>query len=393
MKPLSSSYRQPHRLLGLLAVAALTAVGTAALALNSSFAREQRLAGDADAGKFGAAVALSGKRLAVGAPDSPTGTGQGRAYLYERRDGSWVEVATLMPEAGRNTAEGFGTSVDISGRILVVGAHAPADATDATDAGPGAVYVFERRQGTWRQQTMLTVDGVVPADGFGASVSLSGRFLAVSAPGADRVYLFQFRQQEWHLHTTLELPSADTTFGAAIGLSGQTLVVGAPGGFFLSSAYVYERNGATWLQQQQLMPELVDQSGFGTAVAIDSDLIAVGASNELNSDRVGAAYIYERHPAGWERLQRVTAGGSGLDRFGQAIAVDGTRIVVGAPASLGFTGDAAYVYERVEGTWVQTFRLVPGDGVEGVAFGEAVAIDGSRAAIGSGVRNAVSTFE
>ncbi len=368
----------------------LLAHGSAAGASKAAFEREQRLVGDADAGQFGEAVALSGRRLVVVAPDSPAGSDDGRAYIFERPSNKWIQVDRLTPTAEISTAgQRFGTSVAISGRVLAVGSHA-GDA--ATDTDPGAVYVFERRQGAWQQMARLTIEGIAAKDGFGQRVALSGRFLAVAAPGADRVYLFQFRRQQWQLHTTLEVSSADTVFGDSIGLSGQTLVVGAPGGFFLSSAYVYERAGSTWEQQAQLLPELVDPSGFGTAVDIDGEILVVGANNELNSDRVGAAYLYERQPTGWERLQRITAGGSGLDRFGQSIAVDGSRVIVGAPASLGFTGDAAYVYERIDGVWTQTFRLVSGDGVGGVAFGASVTINGATAAVGSRSRNAVSTF-
>jgi len=373
---------------GLIVAATLTAAGASGVGL----AREQRLVGEVDAAAFGAAVAADGRRLVVGAPDTPASTSTGRVYVFERTAGIWQQMARISPEG--SVPERFGRSVALDGRVIVVGAHAGATPLDiVADTPPGAAYVFELRRGQWQQLARLTVAGLPASARFGEHVAISGRLLAVAAPGADRVYVFQNRRQQWQQVAMLEVPSTDTEFGNSLAMAGQTLVVGSPGGFFLSSAYVFQRVKKVWEQSAQLIPELVDQSGFGRAVSIDGDIIAVGADNELNNDRVGAFYVYERQRQSWVRLVRLTAGGSGLDRFGQAIAVAGHRVIVGAPGTLGFTGDAAYLFERIGGVWMQTQRLIAGDLIQGVAFGQAVALSNGSAVVGSGRRNSVSVFD
>ncbi len=100
------------------------------------------------------------------------------------------------------------------------------------------------------------------------------------------------------------------------------------------------------------------------------------------------------------------------DTFGYAVAVSGNTMVVGAqggdgvippalPTATGLTFDtgAAYIYERINGKWVQTAKLIANDGVgfnepflpndpnrpKGNAdqFGESVAISGDTVIIGA----------
>src|SRR5690606_10651679 len=70
--------------------------------------------------------------------------------------------------------------------------------------------------------------------------------------------------------------------------------------------------------------------------------------------------------------------------FGGAVAVDGETIVIGAPRDAQFVtgGGAAYVFELVAGTWVEVLKLT--DPVPEVddAYGTAVAIEGTYAAVG-----------
>ena len=63
----------------------------------------------------------------------------GSAYLFEIRDGSWVEVAKLVASDASHGAI-FGFSIALEGERALVGAFR---------AGPGAAYVFERRGGAW----------------------------------------------------------------------------------------------------------------------------------------------------------------------------------------------------------------------------------------------------
>ena len=95
--------------------------------------------------QFGAALAMDGEDLWVGAPVAANGTG--RIYRYVRGAIGWLGVATLVPESAGERAS-FGSAVAIKDKVAVIGA--PGD-----DNGEGAAYVFQREDEGWRQRARL----------------------------------------------------------------------------------------------------------------------------------------------------------------------------------------------------------------------------------------------
>jgi hypothetical protein len=87
---------------------------------------------------------------------------------------------------------------------------------------------------------------------------------------------------------------------------------------------------------------------FGEAVAVDGDTLVVGAPFEDGGPgdplwNAGAVYVYERHAGGsdnWGQVARLAAGdpGSG-DYFGISVAISGDTIAVGAPYENGGPGN------------------------------------------------------
>ncbi len=141
---------------------------------------------------FGAAVALDGNRLAVGAPGEDTGAnGAGAVYLFVRDDtGTWTEEAMLKADVvGLNDA--FGTQVALAGDLLIVGA--PGERADAIGINggdsnenavdSGAVYLFERdNSGDWNQSGYVKASNTDAGDAFGSALGFSGDTLAIAAP-------------------------------------------------------------------------------------------------------------------------------------------------------------------------------------------------------------------
>ena len=106
-------------------------------------------------------------------------------------------------------------------------------------------------------------------------------------------------------------------FGSAIAYSRDTIVVGSRSDripvdiaelYGVGSAYVYVRDGDTWVQQARLTPES-PQAGefFGVSVAIYKDTIAVGASGWNSEDKIdmGAVYIFTRTGDEWTEQARI----------------------------------------------------------------------------------------
>ena len=73
------------------------------------------------------------------------------------------------------------------------------------------------------------------------------------------------------------------------------------------------------------------------------------------------------------------------DDFGTAVAVSGSRAAIGAPRreTGGTNSGAVFVYERSAGGWTQTDILQPIDAENGQLFGIAVAIDGDTIVVGA----------
>jgi hypothetical protein len=155
---------------------------------------------------------------------------------------TFVRQAKLTASDGAE-ADGFGTSVAVSGYIAIVGAPL----ADALGVDSGAVYVFRRRaNGTWREVAKL-----MPSDGlanrvFGTSVSMSGDTAIIGARGA--AYIFTRTRRNgavgWIQQATLVPPDAagvDRSFGGSVSISGDTAVVGAPAAGPFGAAYVFQR--------------------------------------------------------------------------------------------------------------------------------------------------------
>lgn len=126
---------------------------------------------------------------------------------------------------------------------------------------------------------------------------------------------------------------------------------------------------------------------FGRAIAIDGERIVVGAPKE--TDYAGAAYVFRRDGTEWTLEQRlVPSAPERLAQFGAFVAIDGDAIAVSATYEGG--PGAGYVF-RLDGSWTEEQRLPLS-----TAQGAAVAIDGDHLAITSrvyGAETSVNLYE
>ncbi len=113
-----------QRAMRLLVLGGGILVATASTAALAQCEQAKLTASDAaEEDVFGRSVAISGDYLVVGAP-SRAGlepSGRGAAYVFRREASTWVEQGKLTagdPQAGAL----FGSSVSISGDVVVVGA-------------------------------------------------------------------------------------------------------------------------------------------------------------------------------------------------------------------------------------------------------------------------------
>ncbi|MEO1231686.1 MAG: hypothetical protein AAFZ18_22535 [Myxococcota bacterium] len=129
---------------------------------------------------FGSAVSMDGPVAVVG---NSMSEGGGWAYIFTFQSDTWVEAARLTPfdgSPGSPVGAGFGVDVAVSGDRVAVG-------SDCLAICPGAVYLFHRQDGSWREGGKVMASDGTSSDHFGLAVDIDGETIGVGAPSAGEV--------------------------------------------------------------------------------------------------------------------------------------------------------------------------------------------------------------
>ncbi|MFG0283561.1 MAG: hypothetical protein ACF8R7_03995 [Phycisphaerales bacterium JB039] len=127
--------------------------------------------------RFGHAASISGDLIVIGAEgDQDRGVEAGSAYIFQRIDGAWTEVAKLLASDG-GPNDRFGCSAAISGQTAVVGSYSDDDL--GVDAG--SAFVYRRIGGSWRQVAKLLASDGAAEDRFGHWVAIDGQRIVAGA--------------------------------------------------------------------------------------------------------------------------------------------------------------------------------------------------------------------
>lgn len=269
--------------------------------------------GGAGGDDFGSPVAISGDTIVVGAVhDNDKGTHAGAAYVFGRDEGgsdNWGEVDKLVADDGFSL-DNFGAAVAVSGDTVIIGANLE-DQGAGLGSDLGSAYIFVDDSG-WTQVAKIVASDGDDDDSFGSSVSIDGDTAGVGAPGDDddgsgsgSAYVF-YRDQggadNWGQVAKLTAmdAAAGDSFGSAVSVSLNNIVVGAHGdddnGSGSGSAYVFSRDkGSTdgWGQTGKLVAsDGGTDDAFARSVAIDANTIIAGAPGDDDvASGAGAAYI------------------------------------------------------------------------------------------------------
>jgi hypothetical protein len=317
---------------------------------------------------FGWSVAVDGNIIAVGAWNEDIAGDQfGAVYVFERVGGAWTQNAKLVPLTG-DDQERFGHSVAVSGNRIAVGAPFISDVDDREPATPA--YVFERNGANWIG-TRLQPSGDPRDSWFGYSVALSGDVAVVGAPNFQRTgqglpiiglgaaYVFENNGASWSQTARLEDVEGSTNdfLGRNVAVDGDVIAVGAEAGGDPTSlntgiALVFERPTGTWVESARLLPQGVavgTQLGYAVAVRGSTLVVSAHHDDHFGTDS-GAAYVYKKDEAsGWLQTSKLYNPGSlGGDHFGASAAIaSDTTIAVGAryDDDDGYDSGSIYVFE------------------------------------------------
>ncbi|MFN0132966.1 MAG: GC-type dockerin domain-anchored protein [Phycisphaerales bacterium] len=302
---------------------------------------------------FGSSVSMSGDVLLVGAraAASTPGVFGGAAHLYRRAGTAWNLEKRIK---GNDTVGGdeFGISVCVRGDVAIVGAYLD----DDDGSGSGSAYIFRRNGTDWVQEAKLTASDAAPGDRFGTSVAIDGDTAIVGAPF--------------------------------------TFIVG----FQTGTAYVFRRQGGAWSETAKLNAP-VQQAGafFGGFVALDGDVAVFSAIAEdsPNLTDLGSVYVHRRSGETWPMEKRIVpADGVAGQAFGSAVSLRGGALLVGSYLDAGPGGlgqGSAYVFRNAGTMWNQEAKIRASDGAADDLYGSALAISGDAAIVGAYQRDAGAT--
>ena len=357
--------------------------------------------------QFGTSVAISGNVAISGAQQADdVAPNAGAAYIFERGGTLWLQRGKLIADDGK-AGDLFGNTVAISGETVLVGAPG------VDEAGPeaGAAYVFVRSGDEWIQQAKLIGADVEIFDRFGSSVALHENTAVIGAYGKDEVgtdsgaaYVFVRNGASWTQQAKLTPRGAvpGDYFGFAVAVYENYALVGAhlsdAAGPDSGVAYLFARNGATWIQDQQLIPSDISVGDqFGYAVDMVKGAAIIGSPKEnRNQEDMGAAYVFVETRDAWvQQAKLIATDGETGDEFGIAVALHEDTAIVGAwkdnhplldrfaDPTLEVDKGSAYSFLRDGLSWVEKRRITASDTNQSDLFGASVAIKGSFAIVGA----------
>lgn len=365
--------------------------GPAGWTETSSFAPP---AGPSGSLRFGG-VAIDGATLMVGRSTAVNGTG-GRSVIEVRTDAgdSWPVIDALeqvpagqvrddiLIEVTTNhhgyMEHGFGQTMAIGDDLLVVGNPVPdiqggppfSPRISAPNEHLRSAYLYRRSGSDWALEANLTgalvppePDGSVSAGqvvGIGSALAIHDQTVAVAGytglPGAFNLTIFIYEKIDGVWSTTnLPLTVAPPSFTLQweMAMSDNHLVVGTPG-----KVAIFQRESAGWQLQQEMTG---GSEGFGTDVAIEGDVIAVGDPDDTTGTNSGVVYLHTMTGPDWTLAQTLTPvlpddPEAVVRNFGQSVAMAGDMLVAGAHSRRAAN---AFVFQRGLAGWDLQAALSP----------------------------------
>lgn len=297
-------------------------------------------------------VAISGDTLVLGAPSADNG--RGRVHVFIRKDGVWPENPLTIAPTEPLDGQAFGAAVAVYGDTIIVGAP-----TNAGSNAPEAVYLFDYDGQAFVEESKEVVPSGDYETAFGSSVAL-GIDAIVGAPQQGVTGAAYFRRNDsgyWQELNWYGPQEPVLGIGSLVAASddGRMLLTAAAGTKKKAVQTVRRgqdgNNRFEFLDVPQDAPEDV---GFGIAMVAGNDFVALGSSRWTNSaEDSGAVHVFGYtgqtagyYSASWEEPVLITSPAkSTTDGFGSVLAASGNTLVVGAPIGVGACATRTYVYE------------------------------------------------
>ncbi len=171
---------------------------------------------------FGTSLSVSGSTIVVGAYGINSGTGAAYVFVQPKSgwSGSHSQTAKLTASDGR-AQDLFGAAVAINGNTVAVGAPSKKNVT-------GGAYVFAEPASGWKDMTetgKLSASDIAMFDSFGIAVGVSPTKIAAGAVTSvltsSSVYTYVEPSTGWKSR----LPSSEVSVAGSVGYSGSSVVI------------------------------------------------------------------------------------------------------------------------------------------------------------------------
>jgi len=351
-----------------------------------------------------------------------------QSYTFEinrSRVSGFTQLVLPQGELAMDSGDEFGRNLAITDKYLAVGVPLEDGSAkgifddisgnqnnDALDSG--AVYLYAKNDSNeWVFSHYIKSSNSETGDQFGYSVSLNGEILIVSALGEDSLAegIYSSETDESKIESAnVEKSNLAESSGAVYVFKHSTV-----GG-------VSDWNQVGFIKPSSNLPgDNGYQNGFGSMVLFDGKTLVISAPNEdsrsgdpndSSRPNSGAVFVYsysnDSNTFEYSNMLKSNAADEG-DLFGQSIALQENKIVVGSPNEDSKTteiinevlaGDksetddpqldnssddsgAVYVFSLSNNFWDLSSYIKPSNGEKGDKFGSAVAISNNMIAVSS----------
>lgn len=284
----------------------------------------------ADYDMFGEFMDVHGDLLVVGSPyDTNEGTEKGALYLYNI-DGTLLRTITA-PDAPLNpTLSAFGADVVMNSTVIVAGDRY---ATRNGQTTAGAIWIFDHNGDLITDA--YPIDST-STNSFGGTIDMNESIIAVADSGVNKVYVYDLTGTELF---RIDAEVGSTTFGYEVAVNDTHIFVGSYGD---NAVYMYDIAG-TYIKTITASDSVAGDR-FGQTIVADNTKLVISATD---ASTTGVAYIYDADGTNEVKLTPPTADVANTVSYGQGLAIEGDRILVGAPWSddIEIEAGTAYLYD------------------------------------------------
>lgn len=288
--------------------------------------------------------------------------GSGKVEVYRMTDDAIVHVQELHSNVQEDR---FGSSIDMYGNYMIVGAKAPWNDCPGCGANrnPGKVYIFKLTGDQWVLDTSFDANPAREFDGYGREVAITEGFAFVKGGNVDTVYVYSNIDGNWAFQSYLRPEPVmvhekeyDQLYGQTIAVNENTLLIGAPqypvngaeGRY--GAVYVYDLTETnSWEFKEMLLnPSTVpvaEVNEFGSKLELNGDYAIVGGG----TDYMGGGLVYRHTGSQWMNIHYVAPPEDLVSHgFGIAMDVSEQWMLVGHSGDMdtGREAGAVYVFEN-----------------------------------------------